>query len=299
MPRNILLNLLAMLILTQNYLSAQSTKPSSKPILFHPNKPAQIIKADSIKEIDIVCEFVAGGQFEMGTADSKYAIGSMGNTFTEPLHSETVKSFYMGKYEITQAQWKSVMNYNESHFHGCDKCPVENVTWHEIQDFLVRLNQLTGKKYRLPTEAEWEFAATGGSKSKHNLYSGSNNTDGVIRNMTNNYVQSGSINPDAVSWNKGNSHLVTHPVGFKQPNELGLYDMIGNVQEFCSNWYGEKLHDPNIFTNTNSAMYGNNKVIRGGCIYDELYLLQIKQAIITDSLHHAPGTGFRVALSSL
>ena len=132
-----------------------------------------------------------------------------------------IKSFYIGKYEVTQAQWKAVMGENPSFFKG-DNLPVENVSWDEVQEFFARLNARTGRNYRLPTEAEWEFAASGGNAlpfcPKGCAYSGSNNLD-------------------FVGWYELNSNERTHQVGTKMPNELGIYDMSGNVWEWCSDWY--------------------------------------------------------------
>jgi hypothetical protein len=128
-----------------------------------------------------------------------------------------VKGFYIGKYEITQAQWKAVMGNNPSGFKG-DNLPVENVSWNDVQKFILKLNDRTGKKYKLPTETEWNYAARGGNKSQNYEYSGSN----TINN---------------VAWYSGNSSNSTHPVGTKQPNELEIYDMTGNVWEWCEDWY--------------------------------------------------------------
>ena len=127
-----------------------------------------------------------------------------------------VGNFSIGRYEVTQAQWVAVMGSNPSYFKG-DNLPVEQVSWDDIQVFLQKLNSLTGKNYRLPTEAEWAFAAKGGSQSHGYDYAGSNDAN-------------------AVAWSNDNSGNATHPVGQKQPNELGIYDLSGNVEEWCSDW---------------------------------------------------------------
>lgn len=129
------------------------------------------------------------------------------------------KGLYMGKYEVTQGQWEVVMGSNPSYFKGSN-LPVENVSWEDIQVFLTKLNQKTGKNYRLPTEAEWDYAAKGGCKSQGFIYAGSDKLK-------------------EVAWHNENSGNKTHPVGQKKPNELGLYDMYGNVYEWTIKKSGE------------------------------------------------------------
>ena len=137
------------------------------------------------------------------------------------------------------------MGNDPSRFSNCDNCPVEQVSWNDIQDFIQKLNQKTGKNYRLPTEAEWEYAARGGNKSKGYTYSGSNSSG-------------------EVAWYTDNSDSKTHPAGQKQPNELGLFDMSGNVWEWCSDWYGSDYYQSSPSSNPKGASTGSFRVRRGG-----------------------------------
>lgn len=183
--------------------------------------------------------YVSGGTFTMGGTSEQ---GSDAYDDEKPTHSVTLSSYYICKYEVTQALWRAVMGNNPSNFKG-DNLPVECVSWDDCQTFINRLNSYTGRNFRLPTEAEWEFAARGGNYSRHYKYSGSN------------YISD-------MAWYDGNSSNRTHPVGTKQANELGLYDMSGNVWEWCSDWYGSySSYSQNDPTGPNS---GSNRVKRGG-----------------------------------
>ncbi|GHT68811.1 hypothetical protein AGMMS50239_34600 [Bacteroidia bacterium] len=183
--------------------------------------------------------FVQGGTFTMGCTSEQ---GSDCYSDEKPAHQVTLSAYYIGKYEVTQKQWQEVMGTNPSYFKG-DNLPVEQVSWEDVQDFIVRLNSLTGKNYRLPTEAEWEYAARGGSQSRNTKYSG-------------------AYSPDNCAWYSSNSNSKTHPVGTKQANELGIYDMSGNVYEWCSDWYGAYSSTPQ--TNPTGATLGSGRVYRGG-----------------------------------
>ncbi len=159
-----------------------------------------------------------------------------------PAHQVTLSDYYIGETQVTQALWQAVMGYNPSRFKGANR-PVECVSWNDCQRFIVKLNKLTGKSFHLPTEAEWEFAARGGKNSRGYKYSGSNNLD-------------------EVAWFADNNNRETKDVKKKLANELGLYDMSGNVWEWCNDWYGKYPSSPQ--TNPQGPSSGSDRVIRGG-----------------------------------
>ncbi len=181
---------------------------------------------------------VRGGTFQMGATSEQ----SDPYSDEKPVHSVTLSSYYIGETEVTQALWEAVMGSNPSSFKGSNN-PVEQVSWNYCQIFIQKLNSLTGKTFRLPTEAEWEYAARGGNKSRGYQYSGSNNLFDV-------------------AWHTDNSGSKTHPVKTKQPNELGIYDMSGNVWEWCQDWYGS--YSSSSQTNPTGASSGYIRVYRGG-----------------------------------
>ena len=182
--------------------------------------------------------YVEGGTFTMGATSEQ---GSDAQYSEKPAHDVTVSSFYIGMYEVTQEEWQAVMNNNPSRFKGTNR-PVETVSWNDCQVFIHKLNSMTGKQFRLPTEAEWEFAARGGSKSCGYKYSGSN----IVGN---------------VAWYWDSANHKTYNVGKKSPNELGLYDMSGNVGEWCNDWF--HLYHSSQYDSKGSSS-GHYRVIRGG-----------------------------------
>ena len=211
-----------------NTLSSSSSFPSGNVITI-PVKNG--ISIEMVK--------VEAGSFNMG------ATPEMEKPFDweKPVHHVTLtNNYYIGKYEVTQALWQAVMGSNPSNFKG-DNLPVEKVSWNDCQDFISKLNVMTGKRFRLPTEAEWEYAARGGNKSRGYQYSGSNTLGDV-------------------AWYGDNSGSKTHAVGTKQPNELGIYDMTGNVWEWCQDWNGSYSSSPQV--NPTGAASGSDRVIRGG-----------------------------------
>ena len=189
---------------------------------------------------------VEGGTFSMG-ATSEQSSDEFDNE--KPVHSVTLSDYYMGETEVTQELWVAVMGSNPSWFQGDNQRPVESVSWNDCQEFIKELNRLTRKKFRLPTESEWEYAARGGKYSKDYVYK-----------------YSGSNNADEVAWYDDNSGRTnsgrTYPVKTKKANKLGLYDMSGNVWEWCNDRYGD--YQSNSQTNPTGPSEGKYCVIRGG-----------------------------------
>ena len=215
---------------------------------------------------------VEAGTFTMGaTSEMKDSYDS-----EKPAHQVTLTNdYYIGKYEVTQALWQAVMGNNPSEFKG-DNLPVENVSWNDCQKFISKLNLITGKTFRFPTEAEWEYAARGGKKSRGYQYSGSNNLSDV-------------------AWYYKNSGIKTHAVGTKQANELGIYDMSGNVSEWCQDRYGD--YSKSSQTNPKGSTSGALRVYRGGrySYYSE-FCCPLCRGFDTHSTCES-GIGLRLALS--
>lgn len=205
---------------------------------------------NSIPKIEMVP--VHGGNFTMGYNGNLARKADVSSPIPE--HQVTVDSFSIGKYPVTQKQWKAIMGTNPSYFNG-DDLPVEQVSWDDVQEFIKKLNEQTGKNYRLPTEAEWEYAARGGNKSKGFQFSGTDN-----------------FNEDDF-WHENNSGKRSQPVGKKRPNELGIYDMSGNVCEWCNDWVGKYSAETqfNPTGPTNPERYSEGRIVRGGSWHDHMY----------------------------
>ena len=216
------------------------TKLLITTFLFAPYFP--VVAQEKLSDDDIIDRIpadmvvVQGGTFAMGATDG------CGYDDERPIHNVTLTSFKISKYEVTQQLWNLIMDENPSTFQG-DSLPVNNISWDECQTFIKKLNKKTGKIFRLPTEAEWEFAARGGINSKNFLYSGDSESNNV-------------------SWTQENSKSETHNVKTKAPNELGLYDMSGNVWEWCQDRYGS--YSSSSQTNPTGPSSGSYRVNRGG-----------------------------------
>ncbi len=228
----------------------------------------------TVNGVSFVMMPVEGGTFQMGgTAEQ----GNDAYEWEKPAHSVTLSSYSIGQTEVTQALWQAVMGSNPSKWIG-DNLPVEQVSWNDCQTFITKLNQLTGQKFRLPTEAEWEFAARGGRQSKGYKYSGSNTLADV-------------------AWYDDNSGRKTHPVATKQPNELGLYDMSGNVYEWCQDWYDMNYYKISPSNNPAGPTSGSYRVSRGGSWYFFARSWRVSYRISSKPSDAGSHRGFRLALS--
>ncbi len=230
------------------------------------------MQAQNVKADDIEMVFIASGSFTMGCT---YEQGSDCSFDEKPSHQVKLSAYAISKYPVTQKLWKSVMGNNPSRHVG-DGLPVHNVTWEEAQMFIKRLNQLTGMRYRLPTEAEWEYAARGGAGQP----------------MA--FQFAGNAELDAVGWYSENSGSMVQAVGGKQPNALGLYDMSGNVWEWCSDIYG--MYDAEDQTNPAGAGKGYSRVLRGGCYaaLPKMCRVSARKAMYQGGKDNT--TGFRLAM---
>ena len=232
--------------------------------------------------------YVQGGTFEMGCTynqehqDQDRLLGEGCYYDEKPAHQVTLSDYYIGKYEVTQAQWIEIMGNNPSDSKGYNNNPVENVSWDNVQEFIRRLNEKTGKNYRLPTEAEWEYAARGG-----NSYQGYRG-----------YLYSGSNNLDDVGWYKGNSinRFKSYPVGGKKANGLGIYDMSGNVNEWCSDWHASHYYSSSPQNNPTGPSDGGQRVYRGGDYYNSPFHNRVSKRASRKPNYNSTTLGFRLCL---
>ena len=237
---------------------------------------------------------VEGGTFKMGANDI------IADSDEQPVHSVTLDDYYIGETEVTQELWEAVMGttieqqrQKAEEYLGfdCDlygqgsTYPIYYISWEECQEFIAKLNQLTGKRFRLPTEAEWEYAARGGNKSQGYKYAGSNTIGDVAW-----------YNVNAYAVGESSPAYGTHPVGTKSPNELGLYDMSGNVWEWCSDWYGNSYYSSSPSTNPTGPTSGSDRVLRGGSKINGAPGCRVSVRIGVRPDFRGNSDGFRLAL---
>ena len=223
----------------------------------------------TVNGVSFVMMPVEGGTFTMGATSEQ-----TGATSDEsPTHNVTLSDYYIGETEVTQELWSAVMGSNHSYFTGNIQHPVENLWWDDCQTFISRLNELTGATFRLPTEAQWEYAARGGNQSKGYTYSGSNTID-------------------EVAWYRDNSDI-TNPVKTKAPNELGIYDMSGNLVEWCSDWYD--FYSSAAQTDPTGSATGSDRVTRGGCLSNSAAHCRVANRSYYAPANSDGGLGLRLA----
>ena len=211
--------------------------------------------------------FLMGDIFDSGVADEK------------PAHEVCVGDFSLGRYPVTQKQWIGVMESKPPQYREGDDLPVENVSWNDAQAFIRALNAKTGRKWRLPTEAEWEFAArSGGQKQK---YPGT----------------SSEAELEEYAWLESNSGLKTHPVGTRKPNGLGIYDMAGNVWQWVQDRYDRDYYRQSPRQNPKGDPFGANRILKGGSVYQQASYLRVSYRDYQDPDMRANCVGFRLALS--
>ena len=230
------------------------------------NGAVEIFDVNGVK-FEMVC--VEGGSFMMGSED--------GFDDEEPVHTVTLDHYAIGKTQVTQALWQAVMGSNPSNNIGATH-PVEKVSWDDCQLFIEKLNQLTGKRFSLPTEAQWEFAARGGNLSKGYTYAGSNDLN-------------------SVGWYNDNSGNQTHPVGEKHPNELGLFDMSGNVWEWCWDWFDANYYSRSPERNPQGPDSGSGLVYRGGSRWNSAESCRVSFRSYNYPFDRCNDMGLRLSLS--
>ena len=247
--------------------------------------PQPITETFTVNGVTFTMVAVEGGTFTMGATPEQ---GSDAYYWEKPAHQVTLSSYCIGQTEVTQALWQAVMGSNPSYFNGGSygtnlQRPVDLVSWNDCQTFIAKLNQLTGRTFRLPTEAEWEFAARGGNQSQVYKYAGSNTLGDVAWYWDNIPSQS-----------RGNAGYGTQNVATKAPNELGLYDMSGNLWEWCQDWYDSYSSDAQ--TNPVGPSTGPDRVLRGGCWDNSARDCRVSVRSCTLPTDVGNNLGFRLAL---
>lgn len=248
--------------------------PGSNPMM---TSAPQCISESIGNNVAFVMLLVEGGNFDMGGADDEAF------DWEKPVHPVNLGSFYLGKYPVTQGVWQAVMGNSPSRFNGSQR-PVEMVSWRDAQEFIKKLNHMTKRHYRLPSEAEWEYAARGG-----------------VHRQQDGYLYAGSDKLKEVGWYAENSDDETKAVGLKYPNELGLYDMSGNVWEWCKDWFDEKYYQvcdkKKRMQDPQGPAQGVYRVIRGGSWLDVPQYCRVASRNNFEPARRVDDLGFRRALS--
>ena len=250
------------------------------------DEPLPFDKTYTVNGVSFKMITVEGGTFTMGATDEQ---GIDAFHWEQPAHQVTLSNYSIGETEVTQALWLAVMGSNTSYFSSDNNYaenlqrPVECVSWNDCQTFIAKLNQLTGKNFRLPTEAEWEYAARGGKLSQGYEYAGSNTIDDVAWYLYN-----------IPSMTSGSEDHGTQTVATKAPNELGLYDMSGNEEEWCQDWWGDYTNDAQI--NPTGPASGSYRVIRGGSWYGNASGCRVSCRRLYVPLSASDNVGLRLAM---
>ena len=250
--------------------SGSTPAPTPTPTPTPPPSPSGNVDSITVNGVTFKMVKIEGGTFMMGAPSSDAEAYS--NEL--PQHCVTLSEYYIAETEVTQALWQAVMGSNPSHFKFPDR-PVEEISWNDCKTFIEKLNQLTDKQFRLPTEAEWEYAARGGGNSHGYKFSGSDNVDDV-------------------AWYTDNCGGETHAVKTKAANELGLYDMTGNVLEWCSDWMA--AYSADTVTNPQGPAAGFKRVLRGGSLYNDARRLRVTRRSEYNPTFTDYSVGFRLAL---
>lgn len=246
----------------------------------------------TVKDVSFTMIKVKGGEFMMGV---KSLSDRDAGENERPAHKVTLSDYWIGQTEVTQELWTAIMGYNPSMYNEDKNYPVEQISWNDCMNFIARLNNLTGLSFRMPTEAEWEFAARGGNKGHGYKFSGSKKIDEVAWSWHN----SGDriLRGNQSRWSSEileNNHFRVHPVATKAPNELGIYDMTGNVWEWCHDWFGFYTKTPQ--TNPTGPPTGIKRVYRGGCWEINDKYCRVTARFRSDQKYKNYDLGLRLAL---